>query len=128
MNFGISFLKKKWWNTSTVRGPGPWRPAYGFIIPEPSEVRSTVRIKMMKDYFPKQIGAADPEMDDDDLTGQSGTPVDGAAARAPARWRHKLQQAPASWPTLHEKRLSFFVRHHGSMATSFYSPLDDGGR
>jgi hypothetical protein len=73
-----------------VSGPGPLRLAHGFINPELSEVRSTVRIKMMKGYFPKQLGTADLEMDGHNLSGLTSTLVDGTAARAPIRRRHKL--------------------------------------
>jgi hypothetical protein len=111
-----------------VSGPGPLRLAHGFINPEPSEVRSTVRIKMMKGYFPKQIGTADLEMDGHNLTGLTSTLVDGTAARTLVRRRHKLLWAPASWPMLHKNGFGFFLQHHGDMATSFYSPLDDGRR
>jgi hypothetical protein len=77
----------------------------------------------MKGYFHSVIGTADLKMDDRDLTPRSGTLVDGAAVRAPARQRHKFWRAPTPWPVVHKNGSGFFLRHHYGKAILSYSPL-----
>jgi hypothetical protein len=77
----------------------------------------------MKGYLYQLIRTADLKTSGHDLTGRTGMPVDDAVARAPARQRHNLWQAPTPWPTMHENECGVFLRHHYGKVILSYSPL-----
>jgi hypothetical protein len=82
-----------------------------------------IKIRFTKGYPYQLIGTADLKTNGHDLTGRTCTAVDSAAGRALAcRW-HKLRWALTPWPTVHENKRGFFLRHHGGKVISSYSPF-----